>query len=532
MFLGCTQLNYVKCLAIDRSAHYCTYNWLEGVASTGTFVKHPDMDNWPTGNSGIPEGWTEKDVYLFEADGSWFQSYYWRGGAVPPAGSDVIIRANATIEDGYTANAGDVFLDGGTITIENGAHFFHTNAVQATLEKGITGYGNDNTVKTGWNTIASPVTGSINTSDVENLITSPATDYDLYLYNEPTHYWWNAKGSAHPFSTFQNGQGYLYARSVGNILSFTGEMQATNNSVTVPLSYTEAAGNLKGYNLVGNPFTCNVTAGNVTIGNENMTTYLYVEDGEELVATTLADRPIKPAEGFFVQATEADQQLVFNPTPTRGETPAQPAYIRIEAGNDSFMDRAYVQIGGGNTLFKMSLNDNTPKVYVMHEGMDYAAATIATASGELPVHFKAAENGTYTLRVNVENMELGYLHLIDNMTGADIDLLQNPSYTFSAKTTDYASRFKLVFNADGNDNDGSTCSPQDNENFAFLNANGNLCIIGTGTVQVVDVLGRILLTQEITTANCQLSTANYKPGVYVLRLMNGNNVRTQKIVID
>jgi hypothetical protein len=34
------------------------------------------------------------------------------------------------------------------------------------------------------------------------------------------------------------------------------------------------------------------------------------------------------------------------------------------------------------------------------------------------------------------------------MTGADIDLLQTPSYTFEAKTSDHASRFRLVFSTD------------------------------------------------------------------------------------
>ena len=36
----------------------CTSNWVDGVASTGTFVKASDMNNWPTGASGIPKGWT------------------------------------------------------------------------------------------------------------------------------------------------------------------------------------------------------------------------------------------------------------------------------------------------------------------------------------------------------------------------------------------------------------------------------------------------------------------------------------------
>jgi hypothetical protein len=41
-----------------------------------------------------------------------------------------------------------------------------------------------------------------------------------------------------------------------------------------------------------------------------------------------------------------------------------------------------------------------------------------------------------------------YLHLIDSLTGADVDLLTEPSYTFDAKTTDDASRFRLVFDGD------------------------------------------------------------------------------------
>ena len=57
MFYGCTNLNYVKCLATDISAGGCTYWWLEGVAPNGTFVKAAEMSGWPSGISGIPEGW-------------------------------------------------------------------------------------------------------------------------------------------------------------------------------------------------------------------------------------------------------------------------------------------------------------------------------------------------------------------------------------------------------------------------------------------------------------------------------------------
>lgn len=58
MFQGCSSLNHITCLATDVSATDCTKNWVSGVAATGTFVKAAGMEDWTTGNNGIPEGWT------------------------------------------------------------------------------------------------------------------------------------------------------------------------------------------------------------------------------------------------------------------------------------------------------------------------------------------------------------------------------------------------------------------------------------------------------------------------------------------
>lgn len=58
MFGGCSKLNYIKCLATNISADRCTNYWLNGVSSTGTFVKASSMESWTTGASGIPSRWT------------------------------------------------------------------------------------------------------------------------------------------------------------------------------------------------------------------------------------------------------------------------------------------------------------------------------------------------------------------------------------------------------------------------------------------------------------------------------------------
>ena len=71
MFNYCSSLNYVKCLAEDgilnddgTSSSSLLY-WLSGVSSTGTFVKH-DGVSYVTGDSGIPTGWTVKEVDVIE----------------------------------------------------------------------------------------------------------------------------------------------------------------------------------------------------------------------------------------------------------------------------------------------------------------------------------------------------------------------------------------------------------------------------------------------------------------------------------
>ena len=62
MFNGCTKLNYIKMLATNIRAFGCLYNWVNGVANTGTFIKHPNMTSLSTGNSGIPKGWTVQNA--------------------------------------------------------------------------------------------------------------------------------------------------------------------------------------------------------------------------------------------------------------------------------------------------------------------------------------------------------------------------------------------------------------------------------------------------------------------------------------
>jgi len=61
MFYNCTSLKHISCLATDISLGNYTGMWVDGVASTGTFVKKAGVE-WPSGIDGIPDGWTVVEV--------------------------------------------------------------------------------------------------------------------------------------------------------------------------------------------------------------------------------------------------------------------------------------------------------------------------------------------------------------------------------------------------------------------------------------------------------------------------------------
>ena len=166
------------------------------------------------------------------------------------------------------------------------------------------------------------------------------------------------------------------------------------------------------------------------------------------------------------------------------------------------------------------------RLYIPMSGKELAVVC-TQPMGELPLNFEAAANGTYTLNFEDETEGMMYCHLIDNLTGTDVDLLQQPEYTFNAKVSDYASRFKVVFVANG----PSTGSGADgSETFAF-NSNGKWIIVNEGraTLQVIDINGRILRSEQIN--GFAETRINAAAGVYVLRLVNGEKVRTQKVIV-
>ena len=384
----------------------------------------------------------------------------------------------------------------------------------------ITHYTSDDT-SDGWYLIASPI-GTVSPSSVINMTNNT---FDIFRFNQNpvenggNYLEWenweepNSGSINHYHFNLEPGRGYLYANSEDVTLNFVGTPNDGDGVVDLEYSTTNPDSRMHGWNLIGNPFG---TAATVDKASYKMNDY---HNG---FVSQVENASVGAMEGVFVQAADENQKATFT-AQTRGSKQATIARtnIMISGDNGKVLDNAIIRFDEGETLGKFQLRDNSTKVYIPVEGKEYAIAK-ADNQSEMPLNFKAEKNGNYTLSFSDENIEFGYMHLIDNMTGADIDLLQTPSYTFTAKTTDYESRFKLVYSASQNDNEN------ENENFAFIGSNGQLIVNGTGTIQIIDIMGRVIVAKSTEE---RISTNGMTAGVYVLQLITGTETKTQKIIV-
>ena len=113
------------------------------------------------------------------------------------------------------------------------------------------------------------------------------------------------------------------------------------------------------------------------------------------------------------------------------------------------------------------------------------------------------------------------------LTPAFISARLKSLYTFEGNTDNYKSRFKVVIGefTDVEENEDSIES-----NFAFFDGS-EWVVNGQGQLDVVDMLGRTLLSERLTSDQSRVSLDGVSAGVYLMRVTNGKAVKVQKIVV-
>lgn len=377
-----------------------------------------------------------------------------------------------------------------------------------------------------WYAIAAPTHDDGETTlGVANVTGLLDADYDLFRYNEADGTWENQKasdGTAEGFSSFDPGRGYIYRRSTDATLIFNGTSNSDNYSYTLTGSCPD--NNLKGFNLIGNPYPHAVYKG-VAFPADNLTSGYYSLEPDGTWLAHQDSDPIGIGQGVLVQMSgEGQAVLPFtegSSAPTEGAKGTGNKGLQFSLTGLGYTDVAYALFARGEGLRKVShLNTIAPSLSIPQESTDYAIANLDGTTDAFPLKLHAVP-GEYTISINTINSipSIAYCHLIDRLAGHDIDLLRQPAYTFTSN---------------GNDGDRLLVRlrpASDCDIFAYQNGN-SIVVSGEGELQVFDVTGRLLSSVRLdgTLSADRASLGILRSGVYLLRLL-GNDMKTQKIVV-
>lgn len=503
-------------------------NWIAVQKGSAVIMKNANYDVYIAYSSGqdmiYPLSSNGTACEVFKLDNPFITNTYYMTSVL----ADGEVAANTT--------AKNIIITTGTVTVNNdivltmaenglfrnanavnfvfadGAELIYTGeeTVNATFEKDIIGYNNKGS--DGWYFIANP-------TDNTTVNLSGGNSYDLYTFNPAAAAEWHNEqyigGEQIPEGNIAISRetGYLYANSADFTLKFAGELIPSGEE-TIDLVYAGEGQGLDcpGFNLIGNPFPCTAYI------SSDFDMYKLVNGSEVQISE---DFTMDPCEAFFVEATVDNQEVTISTTAPTGKSYAMPIVVNSDRGET--LDRAILHLEGTRNSHKFMMNPDRTNISFAKNGERFAAVSRGDET-EIPMNFTADHKGSYTISFNTENFEEEYLHLIDVISGDNIDLLVTPSYTFEADADEYASRFRIVFGTTDINDDPATSS----EPFVYI-SNGNLVINnieGTASMQIIDMLGRIVRTE--TVSGSYNKPHNLKAGAYVITL----DGKAQRIVIE
>ncbi|WP_201979739.1 beta strand repeat-containing protein [Hymenobacter rubidus] len=298
--------------------------------------------------------------------------------------------------------------------------------------------------------------------------TSPATSYSVFDRG------WLAATSTGDALT--SGKGYTVNLAAGQMVDFVG----TLGTGTVAMALTRGATTDAGWNLLGNPYPSTLNWDNVTIPTGmDAAVYVYRSASQYTGSYTSYTNglgtgggrtsTIGMGQGFLVRVSPGTTSTTLTLTDAarstdfgsggalqRGNDPRARVRLALENISASLSDAAYVYFEAGATTGIDARYDAVKLANPTGLGLAAIAAGTELAINGLPLLSTATvvpltvtvpQAGTYTLRAEeLVNLPAGLVYLRDALTGQQINLLQQASYTFStAGAAAIAGRFSLGF---------------------------------------------------------------------------------------
>lgn len=373
------------------------------------------------------------------------------------------------------------------------------------------------------------------------------------------------------------GQGYAANLGRSNAAVTVNVTGTVNNGTVVSNLYNHNRTYTKGFNLVGNPYPSpidwNATSGWVRSNVDNALYYFNASSTDQYGGTYssyingissdgVAGNLIPSMQGFFVHVTDGNYPVaatfsINNDARTDDLNPVFlinaniPPIIRLSAGyGDDWMqgDRAVFYLDAGaskkfdkkrDALKLMNTNKDVPNLYAVADDTSklsiHAFVYPQDTSTVYPLGLKTEKDGWITFNApQVQQMPASlYIYLYDQKANEYHDLKTGSVYRLYLSAGQYEKRFSLVFSKKK-----LLVDNIDNIFFKAYYAGGNLFVNtniaadANSALVLLNMNGQNIWQRPFKgTGNYPLNAAIAK-GVYMVKLVSGKQIKSEKIVIN
>lgn len=436
------------------------------------------------------------------------------------------------------------------------------------------------------------ITGAITGGNANHFTATASNSPSSFTYNETladgnaNDAGWTSIASSNTASTINVGQGIrvLIRGSKGQAGSLSGGSYTPNpvtlamfgnvNQGTIIQNLSYTAGAFGGWNLIANPYPSNVDWTTVARNNVNNAIYTYrptLSGGSYASyvngsATNGASQYIESGSAFFVRANAASPSLTWHEADKVAHTPTNSVFrtssnihnrfsialvndasnnsdeVIVRFGDDAATDNfdakydAENLAGSSHDLFVL---DDTQKKYSIYHGSELKNATLEKREITLGINNLIA--GNYTINTQILNALIGNnkAYLKDSETNTLSEITSDLSYHFSVNILqNNYKRFSIVFNAKQlpiiNNNFSISIAPNPTSDVIHIYYTG-LNNHAATTINIINADGKQVQSKElgnVQTGKCSIEAKQLSKGVYLVQIINGDSMQTQKLILQ
>ena len=434
----------------------------------------------------------------------------------------VTLSDNVVIPDGITLN----FDNGGSLTINEGGSFVTSNKEVKNLTI-------NNSLQNGkWNFIGMANNGAISQLGSEGMPDMWALAFD-YTNNK-----WYEDDFLHMDDNLARGNGiFVWTDGACTVSSVSATHTDGDLTVTNGVTGSTDAGR---WMALANPYMGELDVAAFVGGNTSRIQggIVYLYNGTSFNTQEAIPTTVPVGEGFFVNMTEGNSSITFQPSqmvgyPSTGAKAVarEKEYVQLSVSTEGYKVPVMIcrndLAGQEYDIFdanKMFGDGSVAEPYFVTEGINLCKEEIKNMPYYATMNIKSGE--ARTVEIVADAIPEGYsATLIDG--DEEVELTEGMVYTTDIASGENAERFKLLIG----EKNVSLEDAEAVENLIQVSNVGrrvNISARGAIEAEVYNALGQ----KVYTTTNNSFTLEGVSAGAYIIKVSNGKSVKSEKIIVQ